>query len=104
MEKDTVVLSVEKYNELRDFQREVKAGKVFSLCRSWAGHYSGKTVHFYTENEVLKEFETENKELRSKVINLETKIEKSGNKELKEISINDLKKMSYWEFRKWCKS
>ena len=31
-------------------------------------------------------------------------IEKSGIKEPVEISINDLKKMSYWEFRKWRKS
>jgi hypothetical protein len=102
MEKDTVLLAVEKYNELRDFQKEVKSGKVFSFSRSW--YSGGETNFFFTEDEVVKGFEAKNKELEAKNKELEAKIEKYGVKEPKEISINDLKKMSYWEFRKWRKS
>ena len=65
MEKDTVLLAVEKYNELRDFQKEVKSGKVFSFYRS--GYLGGETKFFFTKDEVVKEFEAKNKELEAKI-------------------------------------
>lgn len=109
MEKDTVLLSVEKYNELRDFQKEVeeswKESKFAVIEERWGGFIGGGyTRRYYTENEAVLDFEKRNKELETKNKELETKIEKYGVKEPKEISINDLKKMSYWEFRKWRKS
>jgi hypothetical protein len=102
MEKDTVLLAVEKYNELRDFKKEVeeswKESKFAVIEERWVGFIGGGyTRKYYTENEAVLDFETRNKEL-------EAKIEKHGVKEPKEISINDLKKMSYWEFRKLRKS
>lgn len=99
MKKDTVLLSLEAYNELRDFKKEVEESRKESkfavieerrdgiLC-------GGYTRKYYTENEAVLDFESKNKEL-------ESKIEKAGIKEPVEISINDLKKMSYWKFRKW---
>lgn len=89
METNTVLLSVEQYNELRDLQKEVKNGKVFSFSRSW-GH-GRETNYFFTEDEVVEKFETKIKELEAKNNKLEVKI-------------NDLKKMSYWDFRKWRES
>ena len=116
MEKDTVLLAVEKYNELRDFKKEVeesrKESKFAVIEERWGGMFgSGYTLKYYTENEAVLDFEKRNKELEAKNREfeaknkeLEAKIEKFGIKEPKEISINDLKKMSYWEFRKWRKS
>jgi len=39
MEKDTVLLSVKKYNELRDFEKKIKEGKVCVISDSWVGFY-----------------------------------------------------------------
>ncbi len=110
MEKDTVLLAVEKYNELRDFKKEVeeslKESKFAVIEERWGGlgFGGGYTKMYYTESEIVLDFEKRNKELETKNKELETKIEKFGIKEPKEVSINDLKKMSYWEFRKWRKS
>ena len=109
MEKDTVLLAVEKYNELRDFKKEVeesrKESKFAVIEERWVGMFGGGyTRKYYTENEAIFDFEKRNKELEAKNKELEAKFEKLGIKEPKEISINDLKKMSYWEFRKWRKS
>ena len=109
MEKDTVLLAVEKYNELRDFKKEVEESRKeskFAVIEERCGGMfgGGYTRKYYTENEAVLDFETRNKELEAKNKELEVKIEKFGVKESKEISINDIKKMSYWEFRKWRKS
>ena len=93
MEKDTVLLAVEKYNELRDFKKEVEESlkeSKFAVIEGGSSLFSnGYSIKYYTENEAVLDFETRNKELEAK------------NKELK-AKINELKKMSYWEvFRKW---
>ena len=109
MEKDTVLLAVEKYNELRDFKKEVeksrKESKFAVIEDRWGGLIGcGYSRKYYTESEAILDFETRNKELEAKNKELEAKIKKFGIKEPKEVSINDIKKMSYWEFRKWRKS
>jgi hypothetical protein len=110
MEKDTVLLAVEKYNELRDFQKEaeksLKESKFAVIEERWGSSMFGSryTRKYYTENEAIADFEKRNKELETENKELKTKIEKAGIKEPGEISINDLKKMSYWEFCKWRKS
>jgi MinD-like ATPase involved in chromosome partitioning or flagellar assembly len=109
MEKDTVLLDIEKYNELRDFKKEVEESlkesrfAVIEDQRDVLG-FIYHTRKYYTESEAILDFETRNKELEAKIEELEAKIKKAGIKEPVEISINDLKKMSYWEFRKWRKS
>lgn len=108
METDTVLLAVEKYNELRDFKKEVeesrKESKFAVIEERWGNFYGGYTRKYYTENEAVADFEKRNKDLETENKELKAKIEKSRIKEPVEISINDLKKMSYWEFRKWRKS
>lgn len=100
MEKDTVLLSVDKYNELRDFQKEVRNGKVVSISRPW--NLGGETTYFYTEDEVIKKFETRIKELENKIIELEKTTEKYEGIGL--VSMDELKQLSYWEYRKMRKS
>jgi hypothetical protein len=91
MEKDTVLLDVEKYNELRDFKQKIEEGKTIVIISGW--NYYRKD--FITTEKALEEIAEANKLLQKE------------NEELrkpKEITLNDIKKMSYWEFRKWRKS
>jgi hypothetical protein len=91
MEKDTVLLDVEKYNELRDFKQKMEEGKTLVIIDTrW--DYSKK---FVTESEAVKVIANDNNILRKEIEKLTV---------LKEITLNDIKKMSYWEFRKWRKS
>lgn len=91
MEKDTVLLDVEKYNELRDFKQKIEEGKTLVITSGW-NYYQQS---FITTEKALIEIAEANKLLQKE------------NEELrkpKEITLNDIKKMSYWEFRKWRKS
>jgi len=83
MEKDTVLLDVEKYNELRDFKQKIEEGKTLNIISS-SWHYSHRFIS--TDEAVLRIGEI-NKELSAEIEKLQ-----------------NIKKMSYWEFRKWRKS
>lgn len=94
MKKDTVLLAVEKYNELRDFKKEVEEGKTIVIVSGW-NYYNKK---FITTEKAVEQIAEANKLLQKENENL-----RNTNKP-KEITLNDIKKMSYWEFRKWRKS
>jgi hypothetical protein len=94
MEKDTVLLAVEKYNELRDFKQKIEEGKTLVIVSGW--NYYQKD--FITTEKALEEIAAANKLLQKENEDL-----RNANKP-KEITLNDIKKMSYWEFRKWRKS
>lgn len=103
MEKDTVLLAVDKYNELRDFKKEIEKG---NTAYGYSG-YSTKT--FVTSDEavksVLKLNEDLNKQLEYyKEHTRKLQDELKGENKPKEISIEEIKKMSTWQFRKWKKT
>ena len=94
MEKDTVLLAVEKYNELRDFKQKIEEGKTISIV---TGNWN-YTKTFITTDEAIKSIAQTNEDLGKEIERL-----KNLNKP-KDLTLNDIKKMSYWEFRKWRKS
>ena len=94
MEKDTVLLDVEKYNELRDFKQKIEEGKTICII---TGNWSYSKT-FITTDDAIKSIVETNKELGKEIERL-----KNINNP-KEVTLNDIKKMSYWEFRKWRKS
>jgi hypothetical protein len=116
MDKDTVVIDLSVYNALRDFKKSVEENKI--PCK----HYWGEVclyernyeLEFYSFDEVLKILSGENKRLSESNTNIiveGNKLKKENDylkqfapKEKESISIDDLKKMSYWEFRKWKKN
>lgn len=104
MEKDTVLLDVEKYNVLRDFKEYIEKGNTLEFNNSRYNSYR----KFITTDEavkiVVKERELIVAELEKENTDLRLQIKTLKSPPPKEISINDLKKMSYWEFRKWLKS
>ena len=97
MEKDTVLLDVLTYNELRDFKKEIIANNTMVISGSgWTGFPTEK--RFISESETVKEIAQENAKLKEQIEELKKP------KEQKEPSVYELKRMSYWEFRKWRKS
>ena len=114
MEKNTVLLSLERYNELRDFETNIKKNNTLILD-SWSlkGYELRKFVSTDSllkaaveeANKFHKEFEKLEIELKIAKQELET-VSKliPKTKDKKEITIEDIKKMSYWEFKKWKKN
>ena len=98
MEKNTVLLSLEEYNALRDFKKEIEKGNTIKI---YCG-YSGNPQHYYSAENALKEIEIINKQLyegNNKSFKENIKLKEQHITELERI-----KKMSYWQFRKWKKS
>ena len=64
MEKNVVVLSVEEYNELRDFKKNITEGKNLVIRNEFSlrGGISTETS-FFTSEESMAAMASENKEL-----------------------------------------
>ncbi len=90
MEKNTVLLDVEKYNELRDFKQNIEESKTLTVINSL---YSYSSTFISTDEAVSKIGEA-----NKKLYNENRRLQQN------EITVNNIKKMSYWEFRKWRKS
>ena len=94
MEKDTVLLAVENYNELRDFKKKIEEGYTLTITSS-IFYYDRR---FITTDKAVKELVDANKELQKQIEDL-----RSGNQK-KELPISEIKRMSIWQFLKWRKS
>lgn len=103
MEKNTVVLNVERYNELYDLEKATKAGKRLKLETHYRYGTSSYT-YYYTDDEIAKELrdkceklEGENKKLEEELKRVEKKIPTP----MAEMTIENIKQMNYWQFKKW---
>jgi hypothetical protein len=103
MKKNTVILDVEKYNELRDFKKAIEDG---FIIKTYDG-FSYMKMNM-TESEALVEMSKRidelnkiNNDLWSKIATLNLEIKELKNPVKKELTVDDIKKMSYWEFKKW---
>jgi hypothetical protein len=102
MEKNTVLLGIEEYNNLRDFKENITKGNSFQTK-----HYNyvwGSNTTFVTENEAVKILISENDNMKQYCQKTEEQIKNLLQNKPKEITLADLKKMSYWQFRQWRKS
>jgi len=89
METNTVILSVEEYNKLRDFKINIEKGNTYSILRNMYSVYD----NFITTDEAVKEVLKINKELaENQIQNVDT---------INGKNILDVSKMSIWEFIKW---
>jgi SepF-like predicted cell division protein (DUF552 family) len=103
-EKNTVVLSLDEYNHLRDFEKAIEEGNTVEIysnfyinvnhCGERQSGYSTK-LRLYSTDEVVKKIAEENAVLVSKLAELEEK------NEPKEKAISEIKRMSVSEFRRW---
>ena len=90
MEKNTINLSVEDYNEMRDFNEAFKKDNAVSVFWGWNGYEN--TI--YTKNEALKKVTEAN-------VKLKLTIDELKSPEKKQPSYDEIKKMSWRELRKW---
>ena len=90
MEINTVILSVEEYNKLRDFKINIEKGNTFSVLRDRFSYYD----QFITTNEAVKEVLKINEEMAYKLLNHDVTRINGKN-------VLDVSKMSIWEFIKW---
>lgn len=64
MEKNQVLLTLDEYNELRDIKKELEKGNIVGF--TYTGRLGDRDMYFYTENEVIKKFETQANDLRKR--------------------------------------
>jgi len=109
MEKNTVILDVATYNELRDFKEKTIKEHGCIICNS---SYSGSYAYISTDEAVKKISET-NVRLKSElnlkcdqiqILSIELAELKRNTKDCVgsvKISLDDVKNMSFWQWRKW---
>ena len=104
MEKNTVILDLGVYQKMVKELNAFKSGKKV-VVKSWAAHY---LLEIYTDDELIKELGNKITKLDDLSQNLEKQLNKIKDDQIKEetnpdnilILKKDLKKMSYWKFRK----
>jgi len=89
MQENTVLLNVEKYNRLRDFYIGIKEDKFVGI-----DSYDG-SVYYPKEKHIIKTLDDRIKSLEKELIGYKHPV-KSKTK-----TIDDVKKMSLWQFLKW---
>ena len=86
MTANTVLLNVQTYNDLRDFFIGINEGK-YVVINSYSG-----TIYYAKEKEVLKTLKNKIDKLQNKLNTLKNHNEKT---------IDEVKKMSLFQFLKW---
>lgn len=86
---DTVNLSLDTYNQLRDFREDITKNNAVTIFWGW----NNREV-VYTIDDATKRLADANAELVKKIDELE-------NPDKKQPTINDIKAMNWWQFRKW---
>jgi len=115
MEKDTVVLSLKDYNELREFKEKINHNYVIEVKLSNCSCY--RVREFITKDEAIKTLGDINKQLAEEhktydavyreLKNTEYRVKKQEEQlEFLKDAVDEkyrVKKMSIWEFIKWRK-
>jgi len=108
METNTVILSVQEYNELRDFKKAIEDGKnVLSL--DIANSVYKKQYFFLTPDETITSIREEANKLSETINNYEQIVAdlRHDNVELQQqerIRNRQVAKMTCYEFRRWRKT
>ena len=100
MEVNTVVISLDRLKELELAEKKVNEprSKTIVIRRGW-----GYNFVVETDDECAEKLANEIKTQQDEIEKLKEEIENPKIKEVK-ITIDDVKKMNYWDFRKWKKS
>ena len=77
MEKNQVLLTLDEYNELRDVKKELEKGNIVGFVVRSCGD---RDMYFYTENAVIKKFETQNDDLEKRRCDLLLQLTESQTK------------------------
>jgi putative cell wall-binding protein len=96
MEKDSVLLDLKTYNELRDFKKHIKDG---NTCVVNYGH--GSSLSFIGTDEALKEMSMIIQAKTEDINHLNSEIYKLKYPTKKQLTVNDIKAMGWWDLIKW---
>jgi hypothetical protein len=111
MERNTVVLSLEEYNALRDFKSNLEKGntyRTYKYTQLYNGSYMSGVIYISTD-EAVKEATALGKEQYEKIVALEKDNALLRQGILKEQDgkrdqiLGDVKRMSIWKFLGWRK-
>lgn len=104
MKDETVTLNIQTYNELRDFKKNIEEGNTLYEFKPAFLAKVGVAYKFMKTEKALEEIasQTEFSDSLNKDLKRDIKKLEESNKQKDEL-ISDLKKMSYWKFRKWRK-
>ena len=102
MKKNTIILDVNEYNDLRDFKNKIENGNFLVSVKIFrnGSYINTYKARIYTKDTTIKMLTDANKTLQNEILKLAEQLSPSP----KETNLEDIKKTSYWEFRKWKKS
>ena len=86
---NTVNLSLEEYNLLRDFKSEIEKNHTVHIGSGWAG-----STYLHTMDDAVKEIAKQNNKLTDEIYDLK-------HPDTKQLSIEEIKALGWWKFRKW---
>ncbi len=100
MEANTVILNLGDYNSLRDFRDEMEKGHTYYVIEytGYCGYTN--TYRFVSTDEAVRIISEFNEKLQKRISDLQIEIYDLKNPK-KEITIEQIKKMSLWQFLKW---
>jgi len=108
MEANTVILSLPEYNALRDFKENIEKGNTFRTIDYSTSPYMSQAYiaipKFVTTDEAVKEIANQNSNLSKELAKVSDENYKLRHPETREVTLNDVKRMSIWEFRRWRKN
>jgi peptidoglycan hydrolase CwlO-like protein len=107
MEANTVVISLKRYEKFKLAENKLNKprSKTIIIESGWGYNYTIETDDGCAEKMAndLKDAKEEISKLKEEISKLKEELE-TLKVEVTEITIDDVKKMNYWEFRKWKRS
>ena len=99
MENNQVTLSLNTYNKLRDFEKNIKKNKTVSIDRYYGVRNERRIerVYYHTESKMVEKIAAANQELSHNIDRLKDQLKAKP----KEITLEDVKKMTTREFKRW---
>ena len=101
MEQNSVVISIDRHQELLEIEKDKNKPRSKSILIERGMLYN---LRLETDDEVTEKLAIELKEARAEIKKQKEEMSDMIKKPSLEITIDDVKKMNYWDFRKWKKS
>ena len=100
MEANTVVISIDRYEEFKLAEKKLNEprSKTIIITAGWGYNYT-----IETDDKCVEKIANDLKDAKEEISKLKEEL-KTPKVEVIEITVDDVKAMSYWEFRKWKRS
>jgi len=99
MEKNTILLDLNEYNELRDFKREIEDGNTYRVSSTFT-----RVSAFVSTDDAIEEMGNIIKITEEKLEAKEKEINELKSSKEKQLTVDEIKNMSWRKFKKWKKS